>query len=235
MVSSASPVLSSAQLATLAAHGEERTAPVGETLFAVGDRRYPFIAIVEGEAAILDAAGQEIVRHGASGFLGEMNLLSGQTVYLSDRHAGHALHRGQPRRPATVAVRGRAAGRPAADHLHAPPRGAPAARRRRPGGHRPALVGAHARDRRVRKRSRLPYSWRDPEHSDDPEAQALIDELGPDALPLVRLPGGPALRNPTSGEVSRALGIGLELDAREEVDLVAVSYTHLTLPTICSV
>ena len=32
---------------------------------------------------MLDAAGNEIVRHGASGFLGEMNLLSGQTVFLT--------------------------------------------------------------------------------------------------------------------------------------------------------
>ena len=71
-----SPVLSASQLATLRSHGEERTAAVGDVLFAVGDQRYPFIAIIEGEAAILDAAGQEIIRHGASGFLGEMNLLS---------------------------------------------------------------------------------------------------------------------------------------------------------------
>ena len=52
-------------------------------LYRVGDRRYPFIAIVEGEVAILDAAGNEIVRHGPSRFLGEMNLLSGQTVFLT--------------------------------------------------------------------------------------------------------------------------------------------------------
>src|SRR4029079_18477575 len=63
--------------------GEERTAAVGDVLFRVGDRRYPFIAIVEGEVAILDGAGNEIIRHGASGFLGEINLLSGQTVYLT--------------------------------------------------------------------------------------------------------------------------------------------------------
>ena len=56
--SSASSVLSSAQMETLAANGEERTADVGETLFEVGDATYPFIAILEGEAAILDAAGQ---------------------------------------------------------------------------------------------------------------------------------------------------------------------------------
>ena len=56
---------------------------VGETLFEIGDQTYPFIAILEGEVAVLDPAGDEIVRHGASGFLGEMNLLSGQTVFLT--------------------------------------------------------------------------------------------------------------------------------------------------------
>jgi thioredoxin reductase (NADPH) len=79
----ASPSLSGAQLARLAEIGEERTASVGDTLYRVGDPTYAFIAIVEGEVAILDAAGAEIVRHGSSGFLGEMNLLSGQSVYLT--------------------------------------------------------------------------------------------------------------------------------------------------------
>ena len=75
--------MSPSQLATIAELGEERSARVGDVLFRVGDRRYPFIAIIEGEVAILDAAGNEIIRHGASGFLGEMNLLSGQTVFLT--------------------------------------------------------------------------------------------------------------------------------------------------------
>jgi thioredoxin reductase (NADPH) len=38
----------------------------------------------------------------------------------------------------------------------------------------------------------------------------------------VRLPGGTQLRAPTAGQVSRALGIGRELEPREEVDLVVV-------------
>ena len=78
-----SPTLSGSQLEALARVGSERTAAVGDILFRVGDRRYPFIAIIEGEAAIQDAAGHEIIRHRESGFLGEMNLLSGQTVYLT--------------------------------------------------------------------------------------------------------------------------------------------------------
>src|SRR5207244_6531115 len=54
-----------------------------DVLFTVGDATDPFIAIRDAEVAILDAAGNEIVRHGASGFLGELNLLSGQTVFLT--------------------------------------------------------------------------------------------------------------------------------------------------------
>ena len=78
-----SPTLSVSQLATLRDLGEERTADVGDVLYRVGDRDYPFMAILEGEVAIRDAAGNEIVRHGPSGFLGELNLLSGQTVFVT--------------------------------------------------------------------------------------------------------------------------------------------------------
>ena len=78
-----SPLLSPSQLAALAEIGEERSAPPGELLYQVGDRTYPFVAILEGEVAIIDAAGNELVRHGPSGFLGELNLLSGQTVFVN--------------------------------------------------------------------------------------------------------------------------------------------------------
>jgi thioredoxin reductase (NADPH) len=50
----------------------------------------------------------------------------------------------------------------------------------------------------------------------------LIDGLAAGDLPLVRLPGGIELRHPTSGELSRALGIGLELAGHEDVDLLVV-------------
>jgi thioredoxin reductase (NADPH) len=76
-------VLSRSQIDMLAEHGEERTAAAGEVLFEVGDETYPFIAIREGEASIQDSNGREIVRLGASEFIGEMNLLSGQTVFLT--------------------------------------------------------------------------------------------------------------------------------------------------------
>ena len=131
-------ILSSTQLATLAAHGEERTAEVGDILYRVGDLRYPFIAVLEGEAAILDASGHEIIRHGASGFLGELNLLSGQTVFVTAvatkpmRYI--AVDRDELR---AAAVRRRRVLGPAVVELHRAARGTPAGKRRawRSSGH----------------------------------------------------------------------------------------------------
>ena len=216
-----SRVLSSSQLATLAEHGEERTAAVGETLFEIGDESYPFIAIVEGEAAVLDGAGREVVRHGASGFLGEMNLLSGQTVFLTavvtEPMRYIAVDREVLRRllfedgslsdlllTAFVQRRELLQQRDGIGIEIVGPRDSGETRR--------LLDFARS--------LRLPYSWLTPE--ENKEAAALIEELDPAEIPLVRLPGGAKLRRPSNGELSRALGIGLELGQREEVDLVVV-------------
>ena len=40
------------------------------------------MAIIEGEVAIRAESGHELIRHGPSGFVGELNLLTGQTVFL---------------------------------------------------------------------------------------------------------------------------------------------------------
>jgi len=211
MAAPPSTSLSASQLATLAAVGEERSADAGDVLFRVGDATYPFIAIREGEAAILDAAGNEIVRHGASSFLGEMNLLSGQTVFLTavvtkplryvavDRDALRELlfDDGQlsdlvlstfiSRREALQRVQGVGL----------------------------EIVGPRSSETTMQmlgfaRANRLPFTW----HDDAPPGGA--------EPPLVRLPGGPELQHPSRGEVLRALGIGRELAPREEVDLLVV-------------
>jgi thioredoxin reductase (NADPH) len=216
-----SRVLSSSQLATLAELGEERTAAVGEKLFEVGDASYPFIAIHEGEVAITDAGGREIVRHGAAGFLGEMNLLSGQTVFLS----------AVVTRPLRYIAVDREVLRKLlfedgslSDLLLS----AFIERRellQREQGVGIEIVGPHESSDTRRlldfaRRQRLPHSWASPDESK--EAAALLEALEPGELPLVRLPGGNDLRNPSNGQLSRALGIGLELGERVEVDLVVL-------------
>ena len=57
-----SPTLSASQLKTLAEVGEERTADAGDVLYRIGDASYPFIAILEGEVAIVDAACNPAMR-----------------------------------------------------------------------------------------------------------------------------------------------------------------------------
>jgi thioredoxin reductase (NADPH) len=214
-------VLSSSQLETLARLGEERTAEVGEKLFEVGDRTYPFVAVLEGSVAVIDAAGREIVRHGASGFLGEMNLLSGQTVFLTA--------------VVTEPMRYIAVDREVLRQLLFDDSGlsdlllsAFIERRellQQQDGIGIEIVGPRdsAETRRLvdfARRQKLPYSWLVPAESE--EAATLAAALGPDEVPLVRLPGGADLRRPSNGELSRALGIGLQLGEREEVDLLVL-------------
>jgi thioredoxin reductase (NADPH) len=216
----AKPLLSPGQLASLAALGEERTAGVGEVLYQVGDRRYPFIAILEGEAAVLDAGGQEITRHGASGFLGEISLLSGQTVYLTavvtEPMRYIAVERERLRElldddgPLSETVLSAFVARREVLQAYE--------------GIGLEIIGPHASapTRSMLdfvRRNRLPYTWLDTEL---PATRPLVDGLSAEDLPLVRLPGGPELRNPSHGRVSRALGIGLELAPREEVDLLII-------------
>jgi thioredoxin reductase (NADPH) len=220
---SVTPMLSTSQFATLAELGEERTANVGDVLFRVGDRRYPFVAIIEGEVAILDAGGDEIVRHGPSRFLGEMNLLSGETVLVTavatkplryiavEREALRTLlFEDGPlsdlllstfiyRREALQRVRGLGL----------------------------EILGPRSSEATMRmldfaRSSRIPFTWREPEQAGDGTADVLVAGLDDSSLPLVRLPGGAELRGPSIGQVSRALGIGRELAPREEVDLLVV-------------
>ena len=208
---------------TLARAGSERTAAVGEVLFRVGDRRYPFIAIMEGEAAIQDAGGREIVRHRESGFLGEMNLLSGQTAYLTAVVTRPMRYIEVDR---DVLRRIMFEDGPLGDLLMSTFVARREALQQVQGigleiiGPRSSEATRHMVD--FARRNRLPYTWRDAEHSDDSEAADLIAALGPGELPLILLPGGIELRNPSGGEVSRALGIGLELAAHEDVDLVVI-------------
>jgi thioredoxin reductase (NADPH) len=226
MASTAARVLSPSQLELLAEHGEERTADAGEVLFRIGDKRYPFIVILDGEARIEDAAGNEVVTHGPAGFLGELSLLTGQSAFLTGvatkpmRYV--AIDRDELRQLlfdnsdlsdlvlSTFMTR-----RELLQGLE---------------GIGVEVIGPRSSERtrltvQWLRNARIPYVWRDPERPDyagDIELSNLVGSLDPSQLPLLRLPGDVELQGPTNGELSRALGIGLELADREEVDLLIV-------------
>ena len=215
------PVLSDAQLDLLAERGEERSAGAGEVFFKPGDRRYPFMAILEGEVAINDANGNEVTRHKAPGFLGEMNLLTGQTVFLSAVALTPMRYIAVEREDLRELLHEDSS---LSDVLLS------TFIRRRESLQKRQDVGLEivgprdsTRTRELvewARRARLPHAWVDQGVSE--EAAARIADLDADDIPLVRFPDGAELRSPTPGQLSRALGIGLELGPREEVDLLVI-------------
>ena len=193
-----SPVLSAAQLELLARHGEERTAAVGDVLYRVGDRRYPFIAILEGEAAILDARGQ---RDRPARRLGIPR--RDEPPVRPDRVPDGGRDRSRcATSPSTATRCGRCCSRTGRSVTSCSRRSWRAARRC--SRSRASAWRSSARARRSRRGGsssscaatacRSPGAIRTHDAAD-----AAIDGLGPESLPLVRLPGGLELRGPHVG------------------------------------
>jgi thioredoxin reductase (NADPH) len=82
------PVLTGAQLAEIAVFGSEQPTTAGQLLFQAGEASHDLFVILEGEAEIVRFDGGEanvIVAYGPGGFVGELNLLTGQRRTLSCR------------------------------------------------------------------------------------------------------------------------------------------------------
>jgi len=207
----ASPSLSVAQLEKLARKGTERTARPGDKLYKVGDATYPFVAVLEGEVEIRGAAGNLIMRHGPSNFLGELNLLSGQTVFV-DAVVTKPLRYIEVERDDFRKLLFEDA--PLSDLVLS----TFISRReslQTVDGIGLEIVGPRASEATMQmlafaRANRLPYTWQDEAPPGGGEA------------PLVRLPGGGELNHPTPGDVYRALGIGAALAPYEKVDLLVV-------------
>jgi thioredoxin reductase (NADPH) len=80
------PVLSASELAEIAAFGTERPTTLGELLFEAGEASYDLFVLLEGEAEIVRFDRPDavvIASYGPGGFVGELNLLTGQRRSLS--------------------------------------------------------------------------------------------------------------------------------------------------------
>jgi thioredoxin reductase (NADPH) len=205
------PLLGESQLTTLKRYGSEHRVTDGEILFADGDRSYDMIVLLEGTVEIVEHHGHSdertIISYGPREFLGEMGLLTGQSVYLS----ALATSDGRVLRVPPAQVKAVMSEEPDLSDLilrafllrHA---------RLTNLGSGPVIVGSRfdADTRRLLEafaRNRLSSRWMELEGS--PETEALLRELDVPVteLPIVILPGCSVLRNPTILDLLDALGL----------------------------
>ena len=84
--STASPALREDQIEVLMRYGERRKTEAGQVLSRAGDASYDFVVVLEGALEVVDDFAGEarvIVTQRAVGFVGELNMLTGQARYVS--------------------------------------------------------------------------------------------------------------------------------------------------------
>ena len=225
--SGSAPQLSGDQFARLIAYGVAQDVRIRDVVFRPGDPSYDLIAIETGWIEIVSPAARDeaeavVATYGPGGFLGELNLLTGQTAYLTARvtEAGriHRISHESFRRlmaddPETsdVLLRTFLARR---DLL----RDSQAARGIEIVGS--GLSAAALALRTYAARQRLPHLWLD---ADSMAGQALMRlmPLAAADLPAVVTPTR-VLRRATPGQLAAVLGLSYHRAAGKVADLTIV-------------
>jgi thioredoxin reductase (NADPH) len=223
--STRAPKLREDQIEVLRRYGETRKAEAGEVLFRAGDTTNDFIVVLEGEVEVVDDfAGERrtigVFRPGR--FVGELNMLTGQAMYLSGvvGEGGEVLAIPRER------LKGVVTEEPNLSDIILK-----AFLARRLWGMRAGLglriIGsrrssAAARLREFAARNRLPHIWIELE--EDPKAEALLERFGvkPSETPVTVWQGEDVLKNPTNSELARAIGLKVDAPWERTYDLVVV-------------
>ena len=225
------PRLTHEQIEVLSAYGERRPTRAGEVLFKEGDAN-DFFVILEGLVALVERYGSDDAEgeaeqealgvHGAGRFLGEVNLLTGQTAVVTAvvREPGEVLvvpaERlrqlvSQDTRLGDLILRAFLTRRSLLIGLGA--------------GFR--IVGSRFSPdtRRLREfaaRNRLPHAFIDLEQ--DAAAEELLRRLGvaPEETPVVIWRGEQVLRNPSNAELGALIGLRPRKAPDDPFDLIVV-------------
>ena len=224
--STANPTLREDQIEVLMRYGEMRKTEAGQVLSRAGDASLDFIVVLEGALEVVDDFAGEariIVIQRAGGFVGELNLLTGQARYVSVvvREGGEVLAIPPERLKEVVTEEFNLSDIILKAFL---------ARRSwemRNGGTGLRLVGSRrSRDavrlREFAARNRLPHVWIELE--DDPNAEALLERFGarPSEAPVAIWQGKDVLKNPTNAELAEAIGLTVDAPRKQTYDLVVV-------------
>src|SRR5215213_2443669 len=191
------PKLREDQIEVLMRYGQTRTIEVGEVLFRAGDASRDFMVILDGEARSMG-----LMRAGS--FLGDLNMLTEQPIYLSGvvRVGGEVLAISRERLKEVITEEPNLSDIILKAFLA-----------RHSWGMRTGLglriIGSHyssdaSRLREFAARNRLPHVWIDLE--EDPGAEALLERFGakPSEAPVAIWQGKDVLKNLTNPELARA-------------------------------
>ncbi len=220
------PHLNDAQIARLAAFGQERRAAPGEILFDQGDSQHGVFVVLDGTLEIVNVAtcDESVLRVLDRGsFTGEVNMLSGRRSLVRGR-AGEAstlleidratlrhmmqtdAELGETFLRVFLLRRGFLISHSVGDAL---------------------LIGSsHSADtlrlRAFLGRNSHPYTYLDVEH--DPDVQAVLDhfEVPVAEIPVLICRGKQVLRNPSNSEAAACFGLNVGIDESSIYDVVVV-------------
>ncbi len=220
--------LSPTQLEQIRVYGSEEPVEAGDLLYSPGDEDWGMFVVLEGRIDIVERHGlpgmRVVVSYGPGEFSGEIGMLTGRRSTLTAvvGEGGRVL-RVPVENVRTIVAEDRTLSELILDALMT--RRGYLVRE----GIGVTLVGSRfdPETRRLLEllaRNGVATKWLDCESS--PQAALLLDKLGvsPGDLPVVAVPGLPALRNPSALELRRALGnpeAGSD-PAAEDCDLVVV-------------
>src|SRR5580693_9225089 len=217
--------LNDAELAALEPLGVRRAVSAGEYLYREGDPGYDFYVVLAGAVEIVvNAEGKDrvIARHLAGRFLGELNLLTGQRVFVSARVAESGEVLAVPRDALRHLI---ATDASLSDKILAAflarrailMTGASSAIR---------VVGSRfspdsGRVREFLVRSGIPHEWLDPDADNDVERLLREFDVTPRDLPVV-IVSGKVLRRPTPGVLADYLGLTVGIMPDGGFELIVV-------------
>jgi thioredoxin reductase (NADPH) len=224
--STRAPTLREDQIEILRRYGQTKKTDVGDILFRAGDTSNGFIVILEGVVEVIDDFAGEARTIGAflaGRFLGELNMLTGQAMYLTAvvREGGEVLEIPRERLKEVVTEE------PNLSDIILKAFLARRAYMIRTGLGLRIIGSRHSTDaarlREIAARNRVPHVWIELE--ENPEAaEALLERFGaePSETPVTVWQGKDVLRNPTNAEFARTTGLEVDAPWDETYDLVVV-------------
>jgi len=218
------PQLTDAELAALEPFGVHRAVSAGEYLYREGDAAYDFYVVLASAVEIVLAEDKDrvIARHTPGRFLGELNLLTGQRVYVNARVAESGEVLAVPRDAFRRLIATNAG---LSDKILA----AFLARRAilmtgassaiRVIGSRFSPDSGHVREFLLR--NRIPHEWLDPDADRDVEHLLREFDIAPRDVPVV-IVSGKVLRRPNPGVLAEYLGLTVGAMPEGGFDLIVV-------------